>query len=173
MSRSVQGPPAQSAPQVMLRGRTTPAGVTVGDLYRRVLDDVGDEALRDLLGDDETLAVGADLRQQAGEHLHRVRRRPRRSAGFLAAEQPVGLLDDGQVPQAGGTSQSRPAGHPEVLGQPDQHRSHQERLVAVVTHVLDLQHGVGAEQGAEVELVPALEEPAGGPEPQAGQPHHD
>ena len=66
-----------------------------------------------------------------------------------------------------------PAGHPEVLGQPDQHRSHQERLVAVVTDVLDLQHGVGAEQRAEVELVAALEEPAGGPEPQAGQPHLD
>ena len=29
MSRSVQGRPTQSAPQVMLRGRTTPAGVAV------------------------------------------------------------------------------------------------------------------------------------------------
>jgi len=29
MSRSVQGRPAQSAPQVMLRGRTTPAGAAV------------------------------------------------------------------------------------------------------------------------------------------------
>ena len=239
MSRSVQGRPAQSAPQVMLRGRTTPAGVAVaaspaglpgrlaggavghprqqrevhavgehrglarverdqepvlrlghvhrrahglavvrrgqpvGDLHRRVLDDVGDEAIRDLLGDDEALAVGADLGQQPGEHLHRVRRRPRRSAGFLAAEQPVRLLDDGQVAQPGRCGQPGPAGHPQVLGQPDQDRSHQEGLVAVVADVLDLQHGIAGEQRAEVELMAALQEPAGGPEAQAGQPDLD
>jgi hypothetical protein len=85
----------------------------------------------------------------------------------------VRLLDDGQVAQANGPGRPSPVSHPEVLGQPDQHRPHQERLVAVVTDVLDLQHGVAIEQGAEVELVPALEEPAGGPEAQAGQPDLD
>ena len=77
--------------------RSSAAGQPVGDLHRRVLDDVGDEAVGDLLGDDETLAVGADLGQQPGEHLHRVCRRPGGGTGFLAAEQPVRLLDDGQA----------------------------------------------------------------------------
>ena len=247
MSRSVQGRPTQSAPQVMLRGRTTPAGVAVAAcaaasrlvpsgiwassgksmpsantaaspgrsvtrnrFWACVMFIVAptasrssaagsrwviftavflmtscDEAIRDLLGDDEPLAVGADLGEQPGEHLDRVRRRAARAplpAALRAAEQPVRFLDDGQVAERGrgagsGTTASRPEGcpvrHPQVLGQPDQHRPHQERLVAVVTHVLDLEHGVGPEQLAEVELVAALEEPAGGTEPQAGKPHLD
>jgi hypothetical protein len=60
-----------------------------------------------------------------------------------------------------------------VLDQPDQHRPHQERLVAVVAHVLDLEHGVGPQQLAEVDLVAALQEAAGGTQAQAGQPHLD
>ncbi len=66
-----------------------------------------------------------------------------------------------------------PVFHPQVLGQPDQHRAHQEGLVAVVPHVLDLQHGVGLQQAAEIQLVAALQEAAGGAQPQAGQPHLD
>jgi hypothetical protein len=60
-----------------------------------------------------------------------------------------------------------------VFDQPDQHRPHQERLVAVVTDVLDLEDGIGPEQLAEVELVTALQEPPGSTEPQAGKPHLD
>ena len=44
-------------------------GKPVGDLNRGVLDGVGDEAGRNLLGDHQALTVGADLREQAGEHL--------------------------------------------------------------------------------------------------------
>ena len=56
-----------------------------------------------------------------------------------------------------------------MLDQPDQHGSHQERLVAVVAHILDLQHGIGSQQLAEVELVAAHQEAAGRAQPQAGQ----
>jgi hypothetical protein len=66
-----------------------------------------------------------------------------------------------------------PVRHPQVLDEPDQHHAHEERLVAVIAHVLDLEHGVGSQQSAEVELVAALEEPAGGAQPQAGKPHLD
>jgi len=44
-------------------------GEPVGDLDRGVFHDVGDQAGRNLLGDHQALTVGADLREQAGEHL--------------------------------------------------------------------------------------------------------
>jgi hypothetical protein len=75
-------------------------GQPMGDLHRRVLDHVGDQALRDLLGDDEALAVGADLGEQAREHLHRVRRRAARGTAvwsLVPPQQPVRFLDDREV----------------------------------------------------------------------------
>ena len=62
---------------------------------------------------------------------------------------------------------------PQVLGQPDQHGAHEERLVRVVADVFDLEHDVLPQQGPEVERVPADEEPAGGAAPEAGQPDPD
>jgi len=44
-------------------------GEPVGDLDRGVLDGVGNEADRNLLGDHQAFTVGADLREHAGEHL--------------------------------------------------------------------------------------------------------
>jgi hypothetical protein len=44
-------------------------GEPVGDLDRGVFYGVGDQAGRNLLGDHQALTVGADLREQAGEHL--------------------------------------------------------------------------------------------------------
>src|SRR5271166_743587 len=89
------------------------------------------------------------------------------------AEQPVRFLDDSEVAERDLTGWRGPAGHPQVLGQPDQHGPHQERLVTVVPDVLYLEHGVRPQQLAEVDLVAALEKPAGRTEPQAGQPHLD
>ena len=112
------------------------------DLDRGVLDDVGDELGGDLLGDDQALAVGADLGQQPGEHLHRVRGRAASGARRRLAQQPVRLLDHGQVPQPGRGGPFGALPHPQELGEPQQHRARQECLVAVVAAVLDLQHDV-------------------------------
>jgi hypothetical protein len=76
-----------------------PGGEPVRDLDGGVLDYVGDQLGRDLLGDDQGLAVGADLGEQVGEHLDRLRRRSVAGAGRWLAQQPVGFLDHGQVPQ--------------------------------------------------------------------------
>ena len=62
---------------------------------------------------------------------------------------------------------------PQVLGQPDEDGAHQEGLVRVVSDVLNLEHDVLPQQGAEVDRVTALEEPAGRAEPQARQPDPD
>ncbi len=67
----------------------------------------------------------------------------------------------------------RPVRHPQMLGQPDQHDAHAEGLVAVVAHVLHLEHDVGLQQPAEVESMAALDEPADRAEPQPGQPRPD
>ena len=153
-------------------------GQPVGYLHRRVLDDVLDQAIRDLLGDDRAPRRRRGSRR-AARRTSRPRappRRPRRRPRNLrAAQQPVRLLDDGEVAEPGlaGPGPAGPVRHPQVLGQPDQHGPHQERLVAVVAHVLDLEHGIGPQQLAEVELVTALQEAAGRAEPQAGQPHLD
>ena len=147
-------------------------GEPVHDLDGGVLDHVGDELGGDLLGDDQALAVGADLGQQPGEHLDRVRGRAVGRALGLA-EQPVGFLEDRQVPQPrrGGAFGALP--HPQVLDQADQHGAHQEGLVPVIAGVLDLQHHVAVQQPGEVQRMAALEEPAGGALAQAGDPHRD
>ena len=49
---------------------------------------------------------------------------------------------------------------PQLLGQPDEHRAHEERLVPAVARVLDLQHHVATEQLGEVEGMRAVEEQA-------------
>jgi len=99
---------------------------------------------------------------------------------LLAAQQPVCLFDHGQVAQRPATRTSvltgrcaRPVGKPQVLGQPDEHGAHEEGLVPVVSHILDLEHDVVAHQRAEIDLVAAFEEPARRPLPQARQPHPD
>ena len=77
-------------------------GEAVDDLDRGVLYHVRYQPGRDLLGDDQPLPVRADLRQQAGEHLDRVpgRAAPARLVGGPGpAEQPVRLLDHGQMAQ--------------------------------------------------------------------------
>jgi HEPN/Toprim N-terminal domain 1 len=98
------------------------SGQPVDDLDSGVLDDVGNELGRDLLGDDHAFALSADLGQQRGEHLHRVRCRAVAGAGRRLAQQPVRLLHHGQVPQP---RRHRPSGadpQPQVFGQPEQHR---------------------------------------------------
>ena len=93
--------------------------------------------------------------------------------GAPAAEQQVGLLDDGQVAQPGRAGRPGPMRHPKLLGQSDEHGTQAERLVAVVAHILHLKHGVGLQQPAEVESVAALDEPADRAEPEPGQPDPD
>ena len=85
--------------------RSSPAGSRCSDLERGVLDHVGDQLGRDLLGDHDALAVGADLGEQAGEQLDRVR------AGALPAgpQQPVRLLQHDHVPQPARPGRSWPA----------------------------------------------------------------
>jgi hypothetical protein len=125
-------------------------GQPVHDLDGGVLDDVGDELGGDLLGDDQALAVGADLGQQPGEHLHRLRGRAAGLAPGLA-EQPVSFFEDRQVPQPrrGGALGALPQPQPQVLDQADRHRSHQERLVPVIAGVLDLENHVAPQQPAK------------------------
>ena len=83
------------------------------------------------------------------------------------------LLQHGQVPQPGRPAVLVPLPQPQVLGEPDQHGSDQERLVLVVADVLDLEHHVTVQQLPEVQLVAAFEEPAGRAQPQAAQPDSD
>ena len=145
------------------------------DLDRGVLDRIGDDLGGDLLRDDQALAVGTDLCEQPGEHLHRVRRRSRSAAVLLrAAQQPVGFLEHRHMAQPGGGARTTAPGlHPQVLGQLDQHGPHQERLVAVVADVLDLEHDIAAHELPEVDRVAALEEPARGAQAQARDPDRD
>ena len=93
-------------------------------LERGVLDRVGNQFGGDLLGDHQPLAVRADLRQHAGEQLHRVRAGP---ALAPSPEQPVRLLDDDDVAQS--LPQPRPGPQPQVLDDPDDQRTHEEGLV--------------------------------------------
>ena len=60
-----------------------------------------------------------------------------------------------------------------MLHQAQQHGTHEERLVAVVSDVFDLQDRVAPQQLAEVDRVAALQEPPGRAEAQAGKPHGD
>ena len=85
----------------------------------------------------------------------------------------MGFFEDGQVPQPGRGGPFGALAQPQVLGQPDQHGAHQERLVPVIAGVLDLEHHVAVQQRREVQRVTALEEPAGGAQPQAGDPDRD
>lgn len=118
-----------------------------------VLDDVGGEFAGDLLGDDQTLAVGPHLGQHGGEHLHGVGGRAR-GARLGPPEQAVCLLDHGEVGQAG------PRVLAQVLGQSHEDGPHEEGLVRVVAEILDLQHDIVAAQRVETQRVAALEEPA-------------
>ena len=73
------------------------------DLQVRVLDDVGRQLGRDLLGNQDALAVGADLGQDVREGLDRLSLRIGEIAARSAAdvsEQPVGLFNQGEMTEA-------------------------------------------------------------------------
>ena len=130
--------PASAAPVV---GGHDP----VRDLQVGVLDHVGRQPHRDLVGDHHALAVGADLGQQVGERLDRLpaRVRPTSSAGRVATL-PSSRCASSTTSRC--TQLGRLPLRPPVLGQPDQEQPHEERLVVVVAQRLQLEHGRLAEQ---------------------------
>ena len=73
------------------------------------------------------------------------------------------------MPQPGGCRAFGALPHAQVLGQPDQHRSHQERLVPVVADVLDLEHDVAASSLAKSRGWPPSRNRPVGAQAQAGQ----
>ncbi len=99
----------------------------VGDLQVGVAHGVGQQLLRTLVGDEDTLAIGAHLGQQVGEGLDGlplgVGRHLRRPGGLHVAHHVVGFLDDGDVLQAGGGVQLA------VFTQQHQQEHHRQRLV--------------------------------------------
>ena len=117
--------------------RSSAAGSRCSTLSAVFLIASGDQLGRDLLGDDDALAVGADLGEQAGEQLDRVR------AGAVrpGPQQPVRLLQHDHVPQAVGRASGLRA-QPQVLDDPDEQGADDERLVLVVGHVLEREHDV-------------------------------
>ncbi len=136
-------------------------------LQRGVLDNVGKDFRWDLFHDNEPLAVGADLREQRGEQVDGGRGR---AVGDVL-EQPVGLLEDQDVAQSARARVAVP--DPQMLHDADQDGAEQERLVLVAGDVLQLEDDVARQQGADVDRMPALEEPTGRTLPQAADAHVD
>ena len=134
------------------------------DLEVGVLQRLGGELGRDLVGDDEPLAERAHLGQHVGEHRHGLRPRVAhlRVAGRLdILEQAVGLLDQREVlelpaPIRGDLALA-------VLGIFIEHHEeerHHERLLLVVAEVLQLDHARGLEEVLQRDRAARIEQQA-------------